>query len=125
MKRITDLINYLHPREQVPMRNGVAAHNKAVRGQAGSAALRYEDWQTSRLYGTSWLLRDPERGLIYSLALRQRVSESLDWISTQKGAILVRTDVRWDAAIPCETGARFGPTPGTPFAPPCPLDSET
>lgn len=124
MRDVTALVLRLHPREQVPMRNGIIDHNRTHRGQAGSAAIRYEDWQTSRLYGTSWVLRHPEHGLIYSLSMRQRVSEMLDWISPLPGATLVRTADRWDANVPCGGRRRLRMPRDPESEQPCPLDSQ-
>lgn len=106
------------------MRDAIRRHNKRVFGDDASAAIRYEDWATARLYGTNFVLRHPTKGIIYSQATRQRVSEMLDWISPETGAVLCRSNRRWDAAIPCQD-ARVLVIPTIPPAvEPCPLDSE-
>lgn len=105
--QVTQTINRLIPREQIPMREALNRWNKRVRGQAGSAAIRYEDWQTARLYGSSWALQLPDGTVLHSQAMRQRVSDWLDWICDHEGAVLMRGPNSWDATMACESGARL------------------
>lgn len=118
---VTAVINLLIPREQIPMREAIARYNQTVRGQAGSAAVRYEDWQTSRLYGSSWALRLPDGTIVWSQAQRQRVSDWLDWICDEPGAVLERGPYSWTAALECGQGYKFTSTAIPEVLQSCPL----
>lgn len=96
LKRLVHYMRYLIPREVVPTRDAIDRHNRRVRGHRGSAAIRYRDWEVQRLSGHLFMFILPDGTKVVSTAVRQDVSDQLDWASDQPRTLLIRGQHHWE-----------------------------
>ena len=92
-----DLIKRLDCRDTLPEREGLRVHNQTHRGQRGSAAIRYRDWITQRLYGRGVAVTTPIGVTFYPPGVSRDATAILDHISDQPGAILQRDLSGWSS----------------------------
>lgn len=89
------LIKVLHPRECEYEREAIRQHNRTHRGQRGSAAIRFRDWQTQRLYGRGIAINVSPTLTFYPPAVSRDASLILDWVTDFEGQILQRGALTW------------------------------
>lgn len=89
------IIKALHPRETEYEREAIKEHNRTHRGQRGSAAIRFRDWQTQRLYGRGIAFTTPIGIIFYPPAIQRDASLILDWVSMEPGQILQHQGDEW------------------------------
>jgi len=110
-------------REQNDARDGLDKWNRAHAGQMGSAAIRLRDLLTQSLTGRLWAFRLEDGTVVYHEAVRQDVSEALDWTEPRTGSLLIRTTRGWEPTPPCQVGAMLAITPDGGFSTSCPAPS--
>jgi len=107
------LIKALGPTETMYAREALAEHNRTHRGQRGSAAIRFRDWQTQRLYGRGIAITTDEGITFWPAAVRRDASFILDHVAAGVGQLLQRNATEW-GPIPHGTDAQLltsqGPT---------------
>lgn len=104
-RRLVELVHfirYLHPREQLPMRQAIIEQNRTHRGFKGSAAIRFRDIEVQRLSGRLFGIILPDGTKLYHPVVRQDVSDQLDWITAEPGALLVRGASIWEGKTAAE-----------------------
>ena len=90
------VIKALHHREVEHERQAIVRHNKSHRGQRGSAAIRFRDWQTKRLYGRGVAVTSPIGITFYPAAVSRDASFILDHTTARPGQVLQRSTVTWE-----------------------------
>ena len=105
MKDVQASIKAQHPREIVPLTNAVREHNAANTGVRGAARLRMRDVTTKVLYGTMWALEDQFGNVYYSANVLQAVSDALDWMEPEIGAVPVYRNGLWQPTACSQVGA--------------------
>lgn len=104
-------VKRLHPREANPMLEAIAEHARTHTGVRGSANIRYRDIETQRLAGRLWAVSLPDGRMIYPAAVRQDMSQAIDWIEPRVGSMLTRVANGWRPTNACVVGAVFTVTP--------------
>lgn len=89
------LIKTLIWKETEHEREAIRQYNRANRGQRGSAAIRFRDWQTQRLYGRGVGVRVQGGPTFYPVAIKRDASNILDWCTYTPGHLLLRGDDTW------------------------------
>ena len=89
------LIKQLGPHETEYERQAIKNHNRTHRGQRGSAAIRFRDWQTQRLYGRTVAITTPEGITFWPPAVARDASFILDHVTDQDGQILQNAGPEW------------------------------
>jgi hypothetical protein len=91
------LIKWIGSKESEYERQAILDHNRTHRGQRGSAAIRFRDWQTQRLYGRCVAITTDSGIVFYPPAVSRDASFILDHATAEHGAILQRTVDKWGA----------------------------
>lgn len=110
----------LHPREDLPMRAAVETHARTHTGVRGSANIRLRDLHVQRLSGRLWAIELPGYGTIYPAAVRDDISDAIDWVEPHLGGVLTRTREGWATTPMCEPGAVLTTTLPGPVSGCCP-----
>jgi len=89
------LIKWINPREQNYEREAIRQYNRRNRGQRGSAAIRFRDWQTQRLYGRGVGIIVSPTLTFYPPAIARDASFILDHCTMDEGQLLQRANDSW------------------------------
>lgn len=89
------LIKWLAHWETNYARKAIAEHNRTHRGQRGSAAIRFRDWQTQRLYGRGVAVTTDENIVFYPAAVSRDASFIMDHTTSDNGQISQRASSSW------------------------------
>lgn len=89
------LIKRLTAQETIYEQDTIRQYNKENRGQRGSAAIRFRDWETQRLYGRGVGIIIRPGLTIYPPAISRDASFILDWTTQTPGQILQRGSTQW------------------------------
>lgn len=109
------LVKRMNEIEQTYEREAIKQYNKANRGQRGSAAIRFRDWQLQRLYGRGIALTLEPNLVLYPAAIRRDASGLLDHCGQTEGQLLQRDAETWQDNDPGEPGQAL--TAGLPGEP--------
>jgi len=109
------VIKALGPKETDYERRALANHNRTHRGQRGSAAIRFRDWQTQRLYGRGIAFVVDSTLTLYPPAVSRDASFILDHVTADPGQLLQRSADEWTATgIPEPDLVLTAGAPGNP-----------
>jgi hypothetical protein len=109
------LIKRLDPVETEYEREEIKQHNRTHRGQRGSAAIRFRDWQTQRLYGRG-LAIDTDIGItFYPPAIHRDATDILDHVTDDTNYMITRNVTEWQGLAPGIAGQIL--TAGAPGQP--------
>jgi hypothetical protein len=98
-------------------RNAIRNYNRHNRGQRGSAAIRFRDWQTQRLYGRGVAIIVNPQLTIYPPAIARDASAILDHCTWIYGQVLQRAADDWrEVNTPTENYVLTAQGPGLPNA---------
>ena len=89
------LIKWLGPAETDYIRQAINEHNRTHRGQRGSAAIRFRDWQTQRLYGRGVAVTTDVGIVFYPPAVSRDASFICDHATSTPGQIMERSSDQW------------------------------
>lgn len=90
------LIKRLSPVECNYEREAIKQHNRTHRGQRGSAAIRFRDWQMQRLYGRGVAITVSPELTFWPWGVNQDASKILDWCTDVQGNLLQRSAETWE-----------------------------
>lgn len=93
-------VKWLSGRERNDMEAAIKTHNRANRGQKGSAAIRARDWHHQRLMGRGFAFDLPDGRTIYPPGVHRTASKLLDHLNGRPGAFISKTDGKWWSDIP-------------------------
>lgn len=104
-REIVNTVKLLNPIETNAMRDALRRHNESHEGLRGTAAIRPEDLDQSRLAGRLWAFILPGGRISMHVDAIHDITCLLDWFEPQVGSMLVRTGKTWKATSPCQPGA--------------------
>jgi len=89
------IIKRLSHHETIYERQALINHNRTHRGQRGSAAIRFRDWQTQRYYGRGVAIVADNGITFYPWAVSRDASYVLDHVTADHGQVLQRAAQQW------------------------------
>lgn len=90
----------LRDEEISSMREAIKNHNRTHRGQRGSAAIRFRDWQHQRLAGRGFAFDFADGLTVYPPGVARTASHLLDHIDERETSLATRTASEWTGLRP-------------------------